>query len=232
MRDQFYDGETLGSLPQAKERDPLKAGGRTVGTLLLSLVFQMVVQAGSARGAAAPKLTEQETRDAYAIYSMLLKQLASRRYHQIVGIGQETVKPGSAGEPSPLWPEPAPDQRKTYEPLIEDFKRGNAQPFVLARMFDLAEYRLLTPMEVKEIARRHPVVPRPPGTSLPAWTDPSLEAVGGVYFLSAVGFSPNHLRALVYVGTSDGGQCYFLVKQDGKWTIDKDYRGTICSWVA
>lgn len=215
-------------------RCALKTRRATVGTLLLSLVFQMVVQAGSARGAAAVKLTEQEEHDSYAIYSMLLKQDALGVHSAVLGIQQETVifrHVAGVDELPCDWPKPSREQRKTYHPLIEDFKRRNAHPLVLQAKFDLPRYRLLTAREVKEVGKMYPPVPPPPGTPWPSPEDPTLSHVGVVYFLSAVGFGPDHERALVYIAIWTGGQYYFLVRKDGKWTIDKDYRGTVCSWV-
>jgi hypothetical protein len=205
-------------------------GWATVGTLLC--VILALAQVGAAQEAGPLRLTPEEEHDSYAIYSMLLKQIAPRAVHRPLGISQETVKPGSGGEPHPLWPDCTETQRGIYGALIEDFKQRNAQPLLLQRKFDIRQYRLLTPGELKEIAARNPVVPPPPGTSPPAWRDATLEAVDGVYFLSAVGFSPDHQRAVVYVGTWNGGRCYFLVKKDGKWATDKDYRGTVCSWAS
>lgn len=179
---------------------------------------------------AALKLSEQEERDSYEIYSMLLRQDAVRVRSPILGIRCETSI-SRPGDGEPLWPEPIPEQRKTYQSLIDDFKRRNARPLVLEEKFDLPSYRLLTSREVKEIGKTHPPVPPPPGTPWPSPEDPLLEGIEIVQFLSAVGFSPDHQRALVYLATWTGGRYYFLVKRHGKWITDKDYRGSVCSWV-
>jgi hypothetical protein len=234
MQDHTSNDAMLCSVRAAGGRCALKTRRATVGTLLLSLVFQMVVQAGSARGAAAVKLTEQEEHDSYAIYSMLLKQGALGVHSAVLGIQQERkiFRPVAGVDELPCdWPKPSPEQRKTYQPLIEDFKRRNARPLLLQEKFDLPSYRLLTNREVREVDRKHPVVTPPPGTQGPPQEERGLSGINAVFLLSAVGFTPDHERALVYVATRTGGQYYFLVRKDGKWTIDKDYHGTVCGWV-
>lgn len=193
------------------------------------VVLLLIPQIGAGQGAQEVlKLTKTEEHDAYTIYSMLLKQVGG--HSPILGIQRETriFRPAD-GEP--VWPEPSPQQKRTYHPLIEDFKRRNARPFMLQERFDLASYRLLSVQEVEEIGKMYPPVPPPPGTSGPPTVDPTLKGIGMVLFLSAVGFSPDHHRALVYIATWTGGQYYFLVKRHGKWIMDKGYRGSICSWV-
>jgi hypothetical protein len=63
-------------------------------------------------------MTEQEQRDSYAIYSLLLKQYDTGESGPPLGIPQDTVifQPHGASDPYPAWPVPTPDQRRTYEP--------------------------------------------------------------------------------------------------------------------
>jgi hypothetical protein len=194
------------------------------------MVALMIPQVGASGDAPGLKSTQQEQLDAYAIYSMLLKQDKSRAYSPILGILQETRIFQPSGKPYTIWPEPAPEQRKLYKSLIEDFKRRNARPLLLQRDFDLPAYRLLTAPEEDAVGRMHPTVPPPPGTLLPK-EDPELHGIEFVYYLSAVGFSPDHRRALVHIATWYGGQYYFLVKRHGKWITDEDFHGDVYSWV-
>ena len=53
-----------------------------------------------------------------------------------------------------------------------------------------------------------------------------------IFEVSAVGFSGDRTRALVYVGHHCGSLCggggyHLLVKRDGKWQIDREYRGPL-----
>src|SRR5437870_4788595 len=141
----------------------LRLQAKATSTRLL-MVALLIPQVGAIQGAPALKLTEQEERDSYAIYSMLLRQDELRKYSPILGIRQETLifQQGAAGDPYPVWPEPAPNQRGTYKSLIEDFKRRNARPFLLQRKFDLPSYRLVTARAARLIDMKHsPVAPRP-----------------------------------------------------------------------
>jgi len=109
----------------------------------------------------------------------------------------------------------APNQMAKYRPLIEDFERRNRRTFSLERKFDLPEYDLGTP------ENRSPVDSR---------------AV--VFEVSAVGFNNDHTRALVYIAHYCGSLCgsgayYLIMKQNGGWIVDSEFRGApSCAWAA
>jgi len=203
--------------------------------MFLALFGALIAQVVAAGGATVPKLTRQEELDSYSIYSMLLKMEEWHEHSPVVGIQADTQIFQPAGTGSGCVPEPSAAKRLLYRPIIEDFQRRNARPSVLEMKFDFPSYRLLTALEVKEFSETHGPVPPPPpqpgAPEEPTEENPRLRLVDVVVFLSAVGFSADHRRALVHIAVSSGGRYYFLVRRHSKWTIDNDYRGTICNWV-
>lgn len=178
--------------------------------------------------------TPQEQRDSYTIYLMLLDRDPERPESPVRGIWNNTLLHEPVNERS-CWPESTPSQRATYQPLIDDFKRRNQQPVRLEPKFYLSDYRLLTSEEADEVVAAYPTLapPLPPPGAPPfPKTSPSanLKGITRAYFLSAVGFSADHRRALVYIATQFHGRYYFVVKRHGKWIIDKSYRGDVCEW--
>lgn len=112
--------------------------------------------------------------------------------------------------PLPMCVTPAPDQEGIYRPVIEQFEIRNRERLALGRNFDLPAYRL--------VSREDKVLP--------------------VFEVSAVGFNPEHTRALVYVGHHCGSLCgggtyHLMVKRNGKWEPDNEFRGgPFCAWVS
>ncbi len=120
--------------------------------------------------------------------------------------------------------EPSQDQKSVYQPLIEDYAAKNKRKLVLERKFDLPQYALIGPKEIKAIQERSRVADGFPFNA------------SVIFHVSAVGFNREGTRALVYVGHNCGSLCggggyHFLVKRDGRWQVDQD-RGLSCMWVA
>jgi hypothetical protein len=203
---------------------------RLVASILMTCLisaFAPVGRAAALPNSPLPKLQASELQDSYAIYSMLLRRWPLGKPSPTLGILAETTL-----RTCPVWPRPAPSQRATYEQLIENFKQCNARPTQLQRRFELPSYRLLSAHEADEAEMKHPPVPPPGGPLPPGLSAAKLKGVEIVFYLSAVGFSADHRRALVYIATRYSGRHYFLVKRHGKWAIDKDYLGTSCHWVS
>jgi hypothetical protein len=178
-------------------------------------------------------LTEEETEDSYAIYSMLLKEELKdwhlKRYAIQEWSGDMRARPSD-----PLCLQPAKEQRATYQDLFQDFLRKNRSRHQLAYRFSLDDYLLLTPGESKHVAGLFS------GSPISRWNDDDRKLyhdVNVIFTVSAVGFERDHSHALVYIGHFCGPLCgegsyHLLVKRGGKWQNDLDYKGTGCQWVS
>jgi hypothetical protein len=114
-----------------------------------------------------------------------------------------------------------------HHDLIEDFKSANQAPRVLQRLFTTAlPYQLVSHTKIEGLFRAG-------GWKAYFGTFPDS---GGYTQFSAVGFSQDRTRALLYSGYSCGGLCgggtyYFWVKADGKWKLE-DPSPTACRWIS
>jgi hypothetical protein len=167
------------------------------------------------------KLTAGEEKDSYELYSMLLRtELPPQWKLTRWTIRQETQTfPNYANNHSLReCLQPSQDQESTYLPLIEDYTAKNKKKLVLDRKFDLPQYVLIPP----------------PGGIY----DSILSLSASVIFhVSAVGFNQDGTRALVYVGHNCGSLCggggyHLLVKKNGQWQVDREYRGLSCMWAS
>lgn len=134
------------------------------------------------------QLTAVEEKDAYEIYSILLKTEMPPQWKITAwAIAEETQSFLGSGARRDYSIEsclqPSHDQELTYHPLIEDYRAKNANKIILKRKFDLPQYALVGPKDVDAIQRRqraprlplttdeedHPVFPfpnRPPDSWL------------------------------------------------------------------
>jgi hypothetical protein len=100
----------------------------------------------------------------------------------------------------------------------------------------LPQFALVGPTETKAIQERWQ--PRAASSPSSNSADVSFPLDATVIFqVSAVGFNADGKRALVYVGHGCGGLCgggtyHLLVKKDGKWQVDRGYRGASCMWAS
>ena len=176
------------------------------------------------------KLTAAEENDSYEIYSMLLQtEMPPQWKIQGWAIRQDTqTNPTfgvSDGNNLGVCLEPSQDQKSVYQPLIEDYAAKNKRKLVLERKFDLPQYALIGPKEIKAIQERSRVADGFPFNA------------SVIFHVSAVGFNREGTRALVYVGHNCGSLCgggghHLLVKREGRWQVDQEYRGLSCMWVA
>jgi hypothetical protein len=213
---------------------------RVPAAALLSAFFLLsscIVAFQTTNGEAAIKPDEEK--DVYAIYSMLLRA-EMRPVRDVSGwvIQQKTRDyPGFAREIShrAFCLQPAKPQESTYRSLIDDYIRKNKHPQKLERHFDLPQYVLLDTEGVEAFRARHwNVLSSEP---IPEPDDRVPFKASTLFEVSAVGFNSDRTRALVYVGHQCGGLCgggifHLLMKQNGRWTHDSDYRGSVCSWVS
>jgi hypothetical protein len=187
-------------------------------------------------------LTAQEEKDSYEIYSILLRKEMPPAWNIAAwAITQEaqtfpsddTTNPRS-GPATCL--QPPEDQRSIYFPLIEDYVARNKKKLTLKRKFDLPQFALVDPTETKAIQDRWL-----PHTNLSNRGDVNLLPfpldATVIFQVSAVGFNADRTRGLVYIGHGCGGNCgggtyHLMVKKDGHWQVDREYRGGGCGWVS
>ena len=174
------------------------------------------------------KLTAAEENDSYEIYSSLLRTEMPSQWN-ITGwaIEQETQTYPTFGEMSSIGMclQPPKAQEAIYLPLVDDYAAKNKKKLTLERNFDLPQYALVGPTDVKAIQQRSRVADGFPFNS------------SVIFHVSAVGFNRDGTRALVYVGHHCGSLCggggyHFLVKKDGRWQVDREYGGMSCFWVS
>jgi hypothetical protein len=190
--------------------------------------FQPPVQQPEPGSANNLKLTAAEVRDSYEIYSILLRtEMPSQWNIRSWAIKQATETYPDFGATSSITEclQPPKDQESIYRPLIDDYVAKNKEKLVLERKFDLPQYALVGPADLKAIERRSRV---DDGFPFNAYV---------IFHVSAVGFNRDGTRALVYVGHNcgslwGGGTYHFLVKKDGRWQIDREYGGMSCAWAS
>jgi hypothetical protein len=173
-------------------------------------------------------LTAAEEKDSYEIYSILLRTELPSQWN-ITGwaVEQETQTYPTFGEMSSIGMclQPPKAQESIYRPLIDDYAAKNKKKLTLERNFDLPQYALVGPTDVKAIQQRSRVADGFPFNS------------SVIFHVSAVGFNRDGTRALVYVGHHCGSLCggggyHFLVKKDGRWQVDREYGGMSCFWAS
>jgi hypothetical protein len=146
------------------------------------------------------KLTPAEEQESYAIYGTILRTARYPRKVTTWQIRRETV---SLEYCRKISGESAP----IYQPVIDDYGARNRSKVVLERKFDLPSYEIFT---IGGNTRS--------GDDMP---------IAG---FSAVGFNQDLTRAAVCATIEYSGTCYMLVKKNGVWEHDKDYRGNGCAW--
>jgi hypothetical protein len=173
------------------------------------------------------KLTAAEEKDSYEIYSMLVRTEMPGANTEGWAIKQETQTFPHDGQITfSVCVQPPQDQESIYRPVFDDYTAKNRKVFVLKRKFDLPQYALVGPADLKAIEQRSRVADGFPFNA-PV-----------IFHVSAVGFNPDGTRALVYVGHHCGSLCgggtyHLLVKKDGRWQVDREYRGApFCVWAS
>jgi hypothetical protein len=220
---------------------PLRASAVAIVLVLLVATGSAIAQppTPSSRGNTDELvLTATEEKDSYEIYSILLRTEMPPQWN-ITGwaITQETQTfPDTNGRGPGACLQFPVDQKSTYLPLIEDYVTKNMKKLMLKRKFDLPTFALIGPVETKAIQERWQ--PRAASSPSSNSADVSFPLDATVIFqISAVGFNADRNRALVYVGHNCGGLCgggtyHLLVKKDGKWQVDRGYRGASCMWAS
>jgi hypothetical protein len=191
--------------------------------------FQPPVGQAQQQNADELKLTAAQEKDSYEIYSLLLRtELPPQWKLAAWAIRKETQtfpNHGASNGNSPtVCLEPSQEQKSIYRPLIEDYAARNKKK-LLERKFDLPEYALIEPTEIRAIQIRSRVADGFPFNA------------SVIFHVSAVGFNREGTRALVYVGHDCGSLCggggyHLLVKKDGQWQVDREYRGMSCMWAS
>lgn len=181
------------------------------GTRIHPFACQTPVQ-GQQANTGELKLTPEEEKDSYDIYSMLLIQTAPPGSDKKIWlIEQKTaIYPRDS---SAACIEPLAEQNPVYIPAMKDYVVKNREQLPLIRKFNLPAYDLIE--HSSEFPNRRDLV----------------------FQVSAVGFNKDRTRVLVYVGhvcgpTCGGGTYHFLMKKNGHWQTDPNFRGTSCGWAS
>jgi hypothetical protein len=165
------------------------------------------------------KMTVADEQDSYEIYSMLLRTELGPEWKIAVW---PTSRQTQTFQNSVLHDvreclSVSRDQKPIYLPLIEDYVAKNSRKRVLEGKFDLPEC-VLVDFGRTSVRGNYPLASAPI-----------------IFEVSAVGFNSDRTRALLYVGhhcgsLCGGGRYHLLVKKDGKWHVDREYRGMSCLW--
>ena len=183
-----------------------------IGLTLLTAPFEMMAQQSATHKSSttvgeAPLSSEEEA-ESYDIYSTVLKV-------KDPAVPEWTIVRETRAFQMCL--EPARDQQSIYRPMIDDYAFKNRKTLVLQRKFKLSAYSLVGP---EAWANAQSTTRNPPSN-----TQNRTFAV-----LSPVGFNRDRTRALLCFWANDSGTCYFMVKQEGRWQIDRSWRGSSCGW--
>jgi hypothetical protein len=182
-----------------------------IGLTLLAVPFEMLPQQGATPGSSTTdretSLSPEDEAESYEIYSTVLKVTEPAVLEWT--IVQET-------RAFQMCLGPAPDQQ-IYRPMIDDYALKNRKSIGLQRKFKLSAYTFVT----TEAWGKASSITRNP----PANTQNRTFAV-----FSAVGFNRDRTRALLCLFANHSGTCYFTVKQEGKWQIDRAWRGGGCGF--
>lgn len=194
-----------------------------VSTLLLPVAIRSTAcqPPGPQVGTEQSKLTPEEEKESYEIYSILLRTEVPPEWKITAwAISQQTQTFPNAGGFHNVrqclnFPR---DQEALYLPLIDDYAAKNNKNRTLERKFDLPQYSLV---DVGRTSGRA-------GSPSPATV---------IFEVSGVGFNREKTRALVYVGhhcgsLCGGGRYHLLAKKDGTWQVDREFRGMSCLWVS
>jgi len=205
----------------------------------LAVAFALLVPLET-RSQSEPQLTASEEKDSYEIYSILLKtELPPQWKITAWAITQETQSFPAYGASQDYSVEAclriSPEQESIYRPLFADYRVKNQKANILKRKFDLPEYALLTPGDVKAIQHRQRPVVRSSVEEHDHLVFPFNATV--IFHVSAVGFNQDRSRALVYAGHDCGSLCgggryHLMVKKDGQWQEDREFRGMSCAWMS
>jgi len=183
-----------------------------IGLTLLAMPFEMLPQQSATPRSSTPEgetsLSREDEAESYEIYSTVLK--LREPAFLVWTIVEET-------RPFQMCLEPARDQQLIYRPMIDDYAFKNRKTLVLQRKFKLSAYTLVSP---ETWAKAQSITRNPPKN-----TQHRTFAV-----FSAVGFNRDRTRALLCFFANNSGTCYFTVKHEGKWEIDRAWRGGSCGW--
>ena len=181
-----------------------------IGLTFLAVPFEMLSQQNptSSTTEAETSLSPEDEAESYEIYSTVLK------VNEPAVLEWTIVQETRAFQ---MCLEPAPDQQFIYRPMIDDYALKNRKSIGLQRKFKLSAYTFVT----TEAWGKASSITRNP----PANTQNRTFAV-----FSAVGFNRDRTRALLCLFANNDGTCYFTVKQEGKWQIDRAWRGGGCGW--
>jgi hypothetical protein len=184
-----------------------------IGLTLMAVTFEMLPQQGpttstTSTTAAETSLSPEDEAESYEIYSTVLKVKEPAVLEWAIVQETRTFQ---------MCLEPAPDQQFIYRPMIDDYTFKNRKTTVLQRKFKLSAYTFVT---TEAWGKAHSITRNPP-----------TNAQNRTFAIfSAVGFNRDRTRALLCLFANNDGTCYFTVKQEGRWQIDRAWRGGGCGW--
>jgi hypothetical protein len=179
----------------------------------ITLLLPLTIRSQPPTAQSGSHLPAADEKDSYEIYSMLLKTEMPPQWNITTWTIQKETQtlPGQSGAIETCLTI-LQNQEGIYRPLVQDYVAKNKTKFVLERKFDLPVYALTGQNEA------HPQFKL-------------------IFHVSAIGFDADRKRALVYAGhicgsLCAGGRYHVLVKMDGKWQVDHEFRGASCIWGA
>jgi hypothetical protein len=153
------------------------------------------------------KLSPEEERESYNIYSALLKMHSPpvNKWAIIQETRAWRLCLRSPYDPGRIY-------GPVYGPVFDDYDLKNKKTLILVQKFTLPSYTLVPPEEWREYLSGS-------GTNTFA-------------VFSAVGFNQDRTRAVVCFWAQSSGTCRILIKRDGAWKFDQDWKGGGCDWAA
>lgn len=154
--------------------------------------------------------------DAYALYSLVVPSYWNARMEGRPILLQRETEAASHGCGNPKAP------NEEWQSVVADFHQQNAHVKLLeARLTTEASYRLIPRAEIEADDARLAV--KYPGMWMRRPESMDYVAV------SAVGFSRDKSKAILYVRLRDQGGIHFMEKREGKWI-----RASVpsCGWIA
>ncbi len=160
--------------------------------------------------------------EGYAVLSMLLDGAGQETHAAVLQINMVTHVESVSGAHSLEDCMKIPEE---FREAADDYERRAKAALVLKKKFALR-----TPYELAGETRIVGSERKPPSIND---ADNSAKISNGTFYLSPVGFDPNHTHAIAYENYLCGNLCgwggyHLLVKNAGRWEEAKDITG--CTW--
>jgi hypothetical protein len=179
-----------------------------IAVLIITILPTSHFSTAAAQEAEAP--APYDDQDAYEIYSLLIPHEESYEFGKGTIVIREETFPGIKDSERCFSDKAA----TRFKDALHDFKRVNARPWLLQRLFEIDRPYEIVSAESIETALR----------TDDGWEDFNARHPdsGGYFVMSAVGLDQDKTLAVVYTGSTCGGLCgrwsfHLLQKVDGEW---------------